>query len=427
MSFREFAGATSGALLGYITAGSRGARIGWKYGRKVSQNSVSMPPVKRKGLLTPNTPNKRIKTMSSSGIGKRLFKVVRRVSRNKRMNDGTVIVRRPRKKGQKRKKVKVSRKLRDKIKKVMENKAIQGFFQETSYQRLSLPPAQDNKQNVARLVTTGDVDDAYFSPQRVMDAASCLWNEKVQSSVGKVYADADNFDNKKLKVKVINSSTTFNFRNNTQRGLNLKVIEAEPKSNQVQGSLFLAWQNALTHQASTQGPNQSSITISELHTNPGMLPDMRRLFNFSTSKYRLEPGAECTHFTQGPQDKLYDFQKFWNGSTPQLNIKGSKFVLVVYYPDLVTTDFGDAGRYINDTAGQDIKYGLVCEHITRYHMEMPELTGFVAPVQAVVGDTQQLGQRQFSYAFKTYSTAQAGSINSVLNENPISVVSNPVS
>jgi len=435
----EYVGGVSGAALGYIHDNSRGAFIGWNYGYnrgKLLNNKLpkkkTMAPVgnnkRRKASSTlAGTPAKRRLSISSSSSRRSsLLSTGHARLRSTRFvgsGAGVVQVKGRAKKRKMKKAVSVSKKLREKIKKVISGNDIQGMTQEISYGCMRLLGISDNKQIVYDITTSNaGGENPFFSHIKVIDAASCLWNNKVQAET-KALADIGNFTSKKLKVKVIDSSVTYNIKNNTQRKVNIRLLEVKPVSGQVQGSPFASWIAALNFQAAGNGPNQSIIDVEQLYTNPGMLPDFRKLFNIHTVSIEIPAGGEYKHYIQGPKDKLFDLQRAYNGALFQNYHKECVWLMAILIPDLVTTDGGQYGRYYaGGTDEQD--YGVAFETITRYKMNMPEMTGLVDQNPAA-GTTVEFDQRQFSYAFKTYGLTPTGTIISVNDENPVQNVAAP--
>jgi len=450
----EYVAGVSGGALGYIVGGTRGAgnlgRAAYYYvkDRKNLPKKKSMAPTppesssrKRKASWSSDGSAVRMIHARRSSTGSisnrspaisasvlaRLRARQRKISYVRGVGAAAVTVRTRSKKRKVKKKISVSKKLREKIKKVISGNSIMGMTQEISYGVMRLLAAEDNKQ-IGYDITTLNAggDNPFFSHIKVIDAASVLWNNKAQAEL-KTVGDAGNFVTKKLKVKVIDSSVTYNFKNNTQRKVNIRLVECKPVSGQVVGNPFAAWQAALAFQDAGNGPNQSSMLVTELYTNPGMLPDLRKLYNFKTTNIEIPAGAEYKHYVQGPKDKLFDLQRAWNGTLFQNYHKECTWVLALLIPDMVTTlgaggAAGTYGRYYSD--GDEVKYGVVFEAVQRYKMNMPEMTGLV-DANPAAGTTVQLDQRQFSYAYKTYGLVPAGTLVSVNDENPVQNVSNP--
>lgn len=437
---REEAAGASGAVLGFIGDDIRGAIKGYHIGKKLAQFTANrMPP-------TPKTPNRTgrfipYKTPISSDKIRRIVsrrKPVGRILRKNQISAGItkVTARRVKKQLLKKKRVKVSRKLRAKINKVLSGQ-IFGEFQETGYQVLRLIGSEDFKQIIVRLACTGDSSDPLFSPNRILDAASVLWNEKAHVDNPKTIVDAGNFDPKKLKCTVINSSAMYYMKNNTQRTITIKMMEITPRSNVLPASKnpFQQWIDDLNQDALNNGPNQNNAALTVLHTNPSMLPEFRKTYRMHTTKIVIPPGGEYEHFIQGPQDQLYDFQKMWTGSDFNNYQKFSKWVLAVYYPDLVCTSLGGYGRYLN-SGTEAANLGVVIETRYRYKISMPELAGFYGNVLVtanpavgapVVNNTSvQLGQRQYSYALKTFALSEIVGVETRVDEQNPFQVQNPV-
>lgn len=456
----EYVGGISGAALGYIHNNVAGALQGYQVGAQLGRNYVKkfpkrkeMAPAKRRasdiGLLTPASIRRRtllsrrgsdVSMASSSrrsSISKASIKAGPRIPANRRLNyvsgigAGAVTVTGNKKVVNRKKNVKVSKKLREKIKKVITGSKIIGMTQEISYGIIKLLGTEDNKQ-IVQDITTGNgpptaSQNPFFSNIKYLDAVSVLWNEKVQAEM-KGLTDAGNFPAAKTKGKVLNCSVVYRFKNNTQRRVKLKLIEVYPKSRQVVGDPFAAWQAALAFQKQTSGtyadgPNQSGIFVSELYTGPGMLPDMKKLYTFVTKHVDMPAGTEYQHFIQGPKMQMFDLQKTWNGSLFQNYHKQACWLLACAHTDLVTTTLGTYGRY-NAGGADENAYGVVFEATSRWKVEMPEVAGFIGPAATAPAATA-LGQRQFSYAYKTYPLAQSGDILSVNDENPTVPVADP--
>lgn len=431
----EYVGGASGAVLGYIANDVPGAFIGWSYGRQYGRryNLRNFPKQKK---MAPTNANKRKVTGTlmnwrsmkrgnnwvSTPLRPKSKRVVRfkkryvpKTSTSSLWNHSKVV-----KKGGFRKKfkkrVKVSSRLRKKIQKVVAGDKPRGIAQEIAYGGQRLPDGLDNKQVFAdiTILNSPDSADPHFSNQKIVDAASVLWNEKVPTKL-KTHANVQNFPTDKLQVDVINSYVTYKFRNNSQRVYYMSLMEIAPRSQQVLGAPLPVWDAALAYQATLEGPNQLSALSTELHTHPSMLPDFKRLFKVTTTKIEIAPGGEYSWFVQGPKDYKFNSQKTWNGSTYQNLNTHSRWTCCTYYGDLVSDSAGNAGRYYNHTSSSSAQ--LVWEATVRYVLALPEQTGFINPAVYTAG-VQPNGQRQFSYALKTWSTEQSGALVRYDDEQP---------
>jgi len=446
----EILGGLSGGTLGFITGGVPGAYYGYNVGKKLTQmarlrssnktpsRSRSRGRARTRGLQlrTPGSTSRprRYRSQSSAtqaSIGGTNINSVGTQARftrpsGVRFNVGAhTVVHSTGKKRKRKPIVKVSKTLRNKIQKVMSGKEIKGQTQEITFGALRwLSKLNSNQQIVYDITALNQTNytDPMFSNYKVLDAASCLWNNKTQAA--DKFITTQNFDSQKLKVKVLSSSVTYTFRNNTQRDCNMKLMECRPVSAQVVGEPFGVWQAVLDKYDNDQGPNQNNILITELHTHPSMLPAFKKLFKVNTIDVHIPPGGSYIHTVQGPSMKTYDFAKYWNGLVFQNYQADACWLLTAFCPDLVTTTNGLFGRYLNDpilTSGL-YNYGIVFEAVSRFKMELPEQAGFLQS-PASVGTAVPLDQRQFSFSYKTYADpAGAGNAVRIDDENPVTRV-----
>jgi len=434
----EYVGGISGATLGYIHDNSRGAYFGWNYGYNrgkllnynlPKKKMTVIPRTFRKRtvaraarILTPlRTPQPRVgRRMSMSSVRSRRSSnssgsTSYNLTRVRHAGATNVIVK---KRGVKRKKgVTVSKNLRAKIHKVMENDALKGRTQEITYNSLSFPALDSNKQTVVDLTSmnTGLLNP-HFSRSKVMDAASVLWNEKVQAETKTTVGD---FDNNKLKVKVVDCDVRYNIKNNTQRKIYMEMMDCYPKNQNITESPTSVWFQEATKNNLLQGPNQNNVLPAELYTHPNMLHSFKDHYRVVTTRYELCPGGEASHIVKGPQNKVFDFTKFWHAGTFRNLHSDSCFTVVKYYTDLVGSEGGPHGRFNQGETGTQLKYRILFEVINRFTLEMPEQTGLIVPSGGAVANTViPLGQRQWSYAMKTYGLTPTGSIVRIDDDAP---------
>jgi len=322
------------------------------------------------------------------------------------------------KRGVKRKRsVTVSKKLRAKIHKVMDSEALKGRTQEITYTSISFPVLDTNKQTVLDITSmnTG-IFDPHFSRNKIMDAASVLWNEKVQAETKVTTGD---FDNNKLKVKVVDSDVRYNFKNNTQRKVYMEVMDCYPRNQNVSQPPTSVWFQEATKNNQLQGPNQNNVLPSELYTHPNMLKSFKDQYRVVTTRYDLSPGGEASHIVKGPQNKVFDFTKFWHAGSFRNVHSDSCFTVVKYYTDLVGSEGGPHGRFNQGETGAQLKYRVLFEVINRFTLEMPEQAGLVVPATgAAAGAVLPLSQRQWSYAMKTYGLAPSGAVVRIDDDAP---------
>lgn len=437
----NYLGGASGAALGYIVGNIPGAAAGGYYGYQLGSKrpgenmegedglkknryskffpkmSRTRPLIRtyagrygRNPFLSRGTP-RRI-TPRSRMSTPRARRIVRGRSRRMRarpFRTGHTSGVRKFMRGNRKRKVFVSNKLRKKIRKVVYADKLKGFHQEIGYDVIVPAKGTDieldwsNAQVVKYAGTVGAGSLGQFTPRRILDAASVLWNDKAMSALGadKNLGATGNFDPKKVKIRVLKSGVTYNIKNNTDRGMHFKLIECQARNDSVLGEPIGVWNALMVDQAADDRANQGNVSINQLGLHPSLIPGFDKLFKTATTKLHLEAGANYSYYMKGPSDVLYDYTKIWNGSAEKVNNKHTKWLIIVTWPELVHGD-------INGTITGGRTYGtaeseneaLVFEEVIRHKLSMPEMTGFDG-----VGTTgsNQLNNRQFAYAMQTYS------------------------
>lgn len=342
------------------------------------------------------------------------------------------------------KKVKVSRKLRAKIKKVISDRSPSGYYQEIITGVFSAPT--DNRQN-ATIIASTTVDGnqgEFFSPSSVINAASVLWNGKTASAIYGLN-DATNFNSETLRVNVKKQWVTIKCRNNTERTYTINFYACRRKiSEPATGFTALNdWQSALGFEkyqpAATPGggpgPNVMNLDYTTLYVTPYFTKSVTDKYDIETTKVRLAPGEEYTYTLTGPS-MMYDFRKFYAANTAfPFNKKTNVSVFMVGYTDLIggaSSTFG-RGKQANTAAG----YGLIYETNTYFKLEMPDQTGMVwavapaglASAQTVPapGVTTYLGNRRDAYGIYNQSNAASltAPLSRVENEQPNTPATGP--
>jgi len=415
---RETLAGIAGGTLGFIHGDVSGAYYGYKAARKLTQMVGKRTIAQRRGKIVPrininNTPKSmgaksKSSIMSTSSMRSNKRRKTFRQSVHETGATRTVITKSHVRK--KKRPIKVSKSLRDKIHKVVDSKDYLGKHREIGYGIMQWQTQFSNKQNVLDITHFRlNAADPLFSIQKIVDAASVLWNQKAMAIDKGIVSN--NFDRNTLKVRVINSYCQYTFRNNSQREVFLKLMECRPRNRSVLGDPQGVWVATLA--ANSTGPgiaglgfgsNQNSITQNEIYTNPNMLPAWRALFKYVEFQVIIPPGGMYQHVVQGPKNQVFDCAKFFNGNL-QLNIHPEAcWLLAAYWPDLLTTSGNNYGRFIKNPANLQ---GIVYESLCHYNLAIPEQAGFTPRLGALPpsGTAQTLTERQWSYAFKTYPSS----------------------
>lgn len=357
--------------------------------------------------------------------------------------------------------VKVSKSLRKKVEKVIEGKKCFGRYETFHQGKIGVSRSAgannvnvSNTQNqVAAQLNTIRIGDAadtgytrcwwnamqvgtnfeqgddfnFFTPLKILNAASVLWNNKViakdwQILTGNLRVSADATTGNPAagalnadfghSVHVINSYVQFNIRNMTQRQIKLEVYNCTPKT-KFQGAnplttLDLAIRNQLQSAFVSRnriiGGNSAGTSNDHAINNPIIPPKAFDGFNESWKYERMEmviqPGETCVHSVQGPRNYTLDFSKLLAPAGGSANAMSwykptSVSVMMSVLPDLqyatagvTTTGSNGAGRWFpgapimaDDTVGLPI----AVEFRECYKMSMPEESGFMKNSEPAAG------------------------------------------
>ena len=404
-------GTLAAGTLGYIHGNTRGAIKAAHLYQKLN----SMAPIPRKRKYSGVPVQRPAAKKHKSGMGKK-FGLRRSAPKQLAINTQAAKVRGSAGNNKRRvKKVKVTAQFRKKVKKALEPALIKGKYLENSYMTNRFPHTFDNKQQVG---TLGDS----FTPSQVLDAASVLWNEKLPTN-NKSSLNSQNFARNTVKINVINSYTTMHFKNNTRRTYTMKLYNCRSKIRDQLEFPITSWADALAVEAQPQGSNVLGIDVNTMYNDPRMVPNWNQQWHADVTTVTLEPGQIYDYFVQGPKNKLYDFAKYVTNSTPQLftdRISDARSNFVVFYPDVVSTTIGTAGRYVDDNPADGDSDGLATEIKHYYQLSMPEQAGYL--VGTAGGGTQALNLRKYSFAiFSEPGNQQTGVVRRVDDDNPVIV------
>lgn len=460
----EFIGGASGAILGYITGNTHGARTGFNLGRnagrRFNQNKQTMAPLPRKRSVSthPNAVSKKraafFNTVSNprrTVLFKRPVRNVRGISlrrkfrRSKsslsgsnqnavdRSRKGSKVAREGRKRT-----VRVPGRLRKQIKQVVHGTDPLGIYEEIYYD----PPIYfaDNVQAVQQQgLASGSVQtQLLFNPLSVLNAASVLWNRKAPAQT-KLFTQAGNFPAETFRCYVEDQWVQFTYHNNTGRTITMKLWDASLKSNWPQSSIAgnvvydgvaLTWANHLAQNSPSgatdaEYSNVLSNTVTTLYNSPKFVQAMNNNFTMDCTTVILQPGKEYKHIVKGPKNKMYDFQKYFIGSDTQTGsinfVDGQKFTkehFVVAYFDLSNTSLSTPGRSTDIVTNSG--YSLLCESRSFYRLRLPEMAGAQVTTPAA-GTTSNvpLSNRTYRHAITNWAIAQSGTVVYIEDENPL--------
>lgn len=464
----EYVGASSGAVLGFITKGTRGGIYGWKLGKKLSKNK-QMPPTSRSSRRTRSSmsfkfrpyPTPGTSTRSKSSAHLSVGRSSNRTPRNSRRSsnvsmysrrssllsnassslshagNSNVVQKAGYKRGRKvhkegrKKKVKVSGALRKKIHAVIDKQDCIGWYKEILPVQ-TIKPVDNLQQITAVNFSTSDgISGLYFDPGTVLQVASTLYNQFVPASANKSTANSGLFNPGSFKVRVLEQNVVHYFKNNTARTITLKVWDWSPKVTFVgAGQDPVSYLSTELARLAPTGPagsggnvgnvNVLSMLPSTIGFTPKMIPGFSNLYTMDETIVKLEAGKEYYHKLKGPNDKLYDYAKYFQTgssfiSNQQKFVKGT---IVAMYTDTTSSSLGAAGRFTDIVAGDP--YAVLVETTAFTKIALPEQAGFVTPAVApAAGAPQFLGNRKSAFAIKNWAVVQgAGTVVDMEDENP---------
>lgn len=435
----------SSATLGYISGNIKGATAAYKLSQKYRKNMAPITIFKKRkagnGDIRSNFKStKYLKGMSHRngqlvGRAKYLGRV-KRASRRpsfKGASDNYVARSSKKPKGLKkggRKNVKVTAGFRKKVTKALEGKKCVGRMREVKSFKFGFAIGQ-NVQAYGYLDSELAGQHGFFSPNRILDAASCLFNQKTAATNKTVFTN--NFSATVTKINVLRQWVDFELSNQTQRMKTVTIYQAEPKSRHgTDIGPVEQWENSLLQDTQTSptgdtfGPNLSFISPTFLKTGPKLSKSFREKYNVTSTVVKMQPGQTHAFSISGPS-KVYDLAKLHDGINTTLSdyTPESTFVFYTVYNDLVETSLQNTGRFEASIGVQPVS--IICEYTMNYHIETPESTGFRAAGSFVANGSIPLNLIKDSYVFKNYNlTGAVGTAFRIDDEAPEVIMSGTI-
>lgn len=426
----EYVGGLSGAALGYITAGTRGAIKGGMAGYKVAQNK-SMPPInkrKRTSSVSAGTVRRQRPKSNTWKITK--LPVKKQVKSEGRSNPGgyrsvygnpaAVVVSGRKVAMRKRRKMKISSSFKRKVMKALDDH-LYGVYTSIQYGVIFAP----NNASQQRVTDFG----WFFKPIQILHSTDVLFNgaTPLQDPGLSNITWKDSYIRKDW---VVNTTVDLLFKNSSQRTYTCIWYECEPKAAKPTAATADTaandWASGLVL-ANANGTNPQNNAMDTLFSVPEDSPQFRQFWRAKRTKFILTPGAEYTLRTQGPNQHGIDWTKLVtlpvnadlaNTFVPSYQ-KWSRSCFLVAYPDVVITTTGIAGRFPSGVAGRG---GLTWEWKSRYVMQCPASAGFVYPASTAAGQQQQLTNKKPTHVIRNFVQSFGGIVEDVLEENPLAVI-----
>lgn len=416
----EFAGGVSGAALGYILGGIKGARKLGAFGYRQGERR-SMAPVtrKRRNVQTNATTKRRKLKHKVAALGVKKKRVRGSASGGYRSvgSNASVVVHK-RKKSVLLKKVrstKVSKAFRKKVQVALADH-LYGTYLKVDPFRLTAWATTDTQQTMDMGIV--------FSPLDFINAADVLFN-RATPALSPTAASLTWTNSYIRKDYIMNSWISYEIKNMSQRTYTVKMYVCKPKvkvpTNTGTGlnSPLGDWASGLA-MAAGAGTNPQNNNQNTLYSDPRDAPEFRQFWAADVETVVLQPGQTHTFFVQGPSEMSVDWTKYYYNPNPNPTFLApwgpfSRGVFFVYYPDLLVTSLAGVGRYTSGGTGIG---GLVCERKYKFKVQCPESAGFVYTA-TTAGTQQQLTNRLPTRIIKVFSAGVAGATQDVLEENPL--------
>lgn len=285
----------------------------------------------------------------------------------------------------------------------------------------------------------------FFSPLKILDAASVLWNQKtidrnyvtqtdnlntvVQAADGAPVVGTNVVPGiKGLKVQINNSYVKFTIKNNSQRLMKVCVYKCVPKIKFPTSLSLNDFRDSIVREAdaadlgyiSAVSPGFTATEDAQaLFINPAFEPKYCKAFaaswKYEKQIVRLSPGETITTSVQGPKNYELDYRKLFDGSTDEQGkaFKGTTCcVMMSVEADLVftTANIGTAaarqgitGHYVQGVQAADSlsnPISIMWEEV--YRLSMPDIVGFTQRAVSA-GDPHNLNLRIPRMAFGNFT------------------------
>lgn len=297
-------------------------------------------------------------------------------------------------------------------------------------------------------------DFNFFTPAKILDAASVLFNNKAPSTN---YATGNNLSTVftsatgapvitqigQLKINVLKSYCEFQIKNVSNRVVRMTIYECTPKLKFQPATSLQALnlcntlideptENAnVGYYISGSGNVQSSLMLDESVDVVALARSkLGYQFNYKKRDMVLAPDETCVHTVVGPKGVL-DFSKLYSSDpttgTPNLQLnplcKGwSVSCMISINGDQILNVAGGKFAFSAPTAAENARMGMPVAIQTKesYSVSVPEIAGFVTTA-GLAGSRQQLNLRKPKYVLSNQCQIQPiNFVPAISNEvNPI--------
>lgn len=281
-------------------------------------------------------------------------------------------------------------------------------------------------------------DWTHFSPLKILDAASVLWNRKrrnpdysfgggnftVDARIATGVPDSGSLtapDKKNFKIHVENAYAKFQVKNITQRRIYLTFYHCTAKQKFASGTPLSIYKDAIIEELGganldnggiLEGKNagesieqQSANYILNPSMEPNALPAFTNVYSYQKVIINIGPGETHEHTVQGPKGFDLDFAKLWDGGqdkggfmykacTVQTMVK---MELDQVFAQTTSGPFYAPVSYPSQLPTGNFQCPVAITLKENYTLRCPKISGFIK--QAIVaGSTQMLNLKKRSFA-----------------------------
>ena len=281
--------------------------------------------------------------------------------------------------------VKVSKSLRNKISTVLDGRYYKGTYQTVTFN--SGFNEISNQQKSTRLQQSANTACALWDWNQILDAASILWNNK-GGAEGPVIGDTGNFNTLNSHIFIRECHCNIIMRNNSHRTYYVQMHKAVPKSETTNYSdPITQWVDCLSQEGSSgEKINVSNSAVTQTYLRPTQSPSWNRFWKDEVTEYVIEPGQCCSMSIAGPRNFKKEFEKRVLGTNVPLVDKDAVYVWFTHWLDVEPSVSG--GQPTGAARWGDSKiadgHGLCWEMTKRFKLSIPENAGFTATATAGV-------------------------------------------
>jgi len=322
--------------------------------------------------------------------------------------------------------IKVGRKMREKIKKVIDDEDQVVGTHIYSARPMTLVQNNENRKTWVMYPGFGTSTGAFpgfpasgevYSWNLVLDAASKLFNGKASLEYPAI-GDAGNFNPRTLEVDIDYCKVKFWLKNNSERNVRLACFKCTSTSKIGGNYNPLELFKIASASAQAQGLVNTPMAVSDIgdqagttvwRNSPQFFDDWRSQWKVEKTEWILAPGQTDSYSFRIDKDKVSGSKNYIDSSYQSYH-KGAVYCMWSIINDVINTssvinDPGVAGYFLTpDLAGRPQQCVIIeCERTMK--ISLPEQAGFVLPVSVPSATNTPLTFRRSNTFYEEYYNA----------------------